>query len=89
MPWVTVTVQEAVVPLPSASVAVMVAVPTDTAVTVPLSDTVATISSLEVQVREPPAGEAFNWEVEPARTRVDYEGVRGREGVSGGEETGR
>ena len=61
------TVQLAVRPV-EASLTVMVAVPGATAVTVPLSDTVATSSSLELQVRAPPAGvaEAFSCQVAPA-----------------------
>ena len=48
--WITVTVQVAETPLLSAAVAMMVAVPSFTAVTLPLLSTVAMVSSLLSQV---------------------------------------
>ena len=45
VPWVTVTVQVAVVPLPSAAVAVMEAVPGRSAVIVPCESTLAMVGS--------------------------------------------
>ena len=50
VPWVTVTSQVAVFPLPSAAVAVMVAVPALLAVTVPFASTVATAALSLLQV---------------------------------------
>ena len=46
----TVTVQLPLTPLPSWAVAVMVAVPIFLPVTLPVASTVATVSSLDVQV---------------------------------------
>ena len=81
--------QEAVRPV-SLSVTVIVAFPTATAVTRPLSDTVATDSSLDFQARTPPAGSAlaFIWKVAPALNRVKSLRFRDREACAWGSSTG-
>ena len=63
------------------SVTVMVALPGATAVTVPLAETVATLSSLDVQVKVPPEGSAlaFSCQVAPAEKRVKSLLLRERE----------